>query len=86
MITQEQRAEVEWLARDVSATELMNNNDADGIVEFVGDWIEDNVSYDTEDEWSELCFVFYEFWGCQDIPSHTPEWTQFWTDKVREEE
>ena len=79
------KGEVEWFAREMTATELLENNDADGIVEIVGDWVESNCDYNTEDEWSELCFVFYEWWGCANIPSHSPEWDKFWNDKLEEE-
>lgn len=78
--------DVEWLARDVTATELMEDGDANSIVEFVGDWVEANCDYETEEEWSDLCFVFYEWWGCENIASHTEEWQQFWEQKVKEEQ
>ena len=78
-------ADVEWFARDISASELLEMSDADGIVETVGNWVEENCDYKTEQEWSDLCFVFYEWWGCEDIGSHTPEWTQFWSQKLAEE-
>ena len=79
-------ADIEWFARDISATELMENNDADGIVEIVGNWVEENCDYENEEEWSDLCFVFYEFWGCENIASHSPEWDEFWDNKVKEED
>ena len=79
-------SEVEWLASSYSATELLETcGDADGIVEFVGDWVEENLDYSTEEEWSDLCFVFYEWWGCAGIPSHTPEWEQFWLEQAKQE-
>ena len=79
-------ADVEWFARETSATELMEMSDTpSAICEVVGDWVENNCTYDTEDEWSDLCFVFYEWWGCEHIASHTPEWDAFWQQKVTEE-
>jgi hypothetical protein len=89
MINDESRTSVEWFARNISATELLENNDANGIVEIVGDWVDENCDYDEDDDddaFSELCFVFYEFWGCENIPSHSPEWDKFWNDKLMEED
>lgn len=88
MVTEQSRSDVEWFARDISATELLENNDANGIVEIVGDWVDENCDYDEDDDdaFSELCFVFYEFWGCENIQSHSPEWDQFWNDKLMEEQ
>ena len=80
-------SEVEWLARNYTATELMEmgGGNADNIVEFVGDWIESNLTYKDEDEWSDLCVAFYEWWGCENLASQTDEWHQFWENKVKEE-
>ena len=78
-------SDVEWFARDISATELLEMSDADDIVETVGNWVEANCDYDTEEEWSDLCMVFYDWWGCGDIGSHTPEWQAFWQQKLLEE-
>ena len=78
-------ADVKWFASDISASELLEMSDADGIVETVGDWVESNCDYENEDEWSDLCFVFYEWWGCENIASHTDEWKEFWNQKLAEE-
>ena len=78
-------ADVEWFARNTSATELLEMSDADGITETVGDWVEANCDYDTEDDWSDLCQVFYDWWGCGHLGSHTPEWHAFWQQKLSEE-
>ena len=78
-------ADVEWFAGDISASELLEMSDADGIVETVGDWVEANCDYENEDEWSDLCFVFYAWWGCENIASHTDEWKEFWNQKLSEE-
>ena len=79
--------DVEWFAREISATELLEmSNTPSDICEVVGNWVEENCDYDDEEEWSDLCFVFYEFWGCENIPSHTPEWDKFWNDKLEEEQ
>ena len=87
MISDEARSDVEWFARDISATELLENNDPDGIVEIVGNWVDENCDYnEDDDDYSELCFVFYEWWGCENIPSHSPEWDEFWNDKLAEEQ
>ena len=82
---------VEWFASSYSVTELLDeaNGSPDNIVEIVGDWIEEELGLDSSDdwqEWSDLCQVFYGFWGCLDIPSHSPEWDKFWNDKLEEEE
>ena len=79
--------DVEWFARNISATELLDMSDTpSAICEVVGNWVENNCDYDTEEEWSDLCFVFYEWWGCAHLDSSTPEWANFWTVMSREEQ
>ena len=85
-MNEQSRQDVEWMASNHSAMELLEMGDPDAIVEFVGDWVEDNCDYSTEEEWSDLCFVAYEFWGCAGIPSHSPQWDEFWFNKAKEED
>ena len=77
--------DVEWFAGSWSATELLENNDAEGIVEIVGDWVEAECDYNNEEEWSDLCQLFYDWWGCINLASFTPEWDAFWQQKLAEE-
>ena len=80
-----------WFAGSYSVTELMEEagGDADGIVEIVGDWVEESLHYDSTDnwqEWSDLCQVFYDYWGCLELSSGTPEWDSFWLSRAAEED
>ena len=66
-------------AKSWSTVELLEND----IVELVGD----QASCYTEDDqiWSDFCMIAYDWWGCLDLASGTPEWDQFWSRKLSEE-
>jgi len=76
--------DMEHWSNSWSVTELMENNDADGIVEIVGD----QASAYTEDDdiWSDFCMLFYDWWGCIDLASGTAEWDAFWEQRLAEEQ
>ena len=79
----EEIRDMEHWSQSWSVTELLDGNDPDGIVEIVGDQAS---TYDTtEDEWSDLCCLFYDWWGCLNLGSSTPEWDEFWMKRLSEE-
>jgi hypothetical protein len=67
--------------------ELLEGNDPDAIVEMVGDHASIYFSdEDDDDAWSDMCMMFYDWWGCLDLASSTPEWDKFWLDLLAEEQ
>ena len=81
--------DVRQAAADISAHEILDGEDfphpyIDFVAEWVGEWISSSYTNEEED-WSDLCCVFYEFKGCLDLSSHNDEWNKFWLSELGDE-
>jgi hypothetical protein len=88
MNKQEKIESMTWFAKSWTVTELLDegNTHPDDIPEIVGDWVDDELNPIDDDEKSELCSVFYNYWGSVGIDSHTPEWEGYWMNLLSEEQ
>lgn len=71
-------------ASHISAKEIIGDEEfpqpyVDVVAEWVGDWIASSYTLRDDDDYSDLCCVFYEAKGCLDL--HGDAWNEFWMNQ-----
>ncbi len=69
----------------ISAEEIIGDNPfphpyIDYVAEWVGDWIQSSYYPSNDEEYSDLCCVFYDSKGCLDLSGD--EWNNFWLQQL----
>ena len=79
--------DVRGAAAHITAYEIIGDEEfpqpyVDVVAEWVGDWISSSYTIRDDDDYSDLCCVFYEFKGCLDL--HGDGWNEFWMNELKE--